>query len=145
KKLAEATKKAADSDWGGSTRASGLAFSAVVTMSDSLVDTMMTAANATAWATGGNEEPEEREQAKLMRDIFGNPFRLIALDPTWQNSNVLALAQSVYDERAYDRMPILGDALEDAGCTNADILGHCRGPGPHVRGCWVVDLILGKK
>ena len=55
------------------------------------------------------------------------------------------LAQGIYEERAFDRLPILADALEDAGCDNADILSHCRGPGPHARGCWVVDLLLGKK
>ncbi len=55
-----------------------------------------------------------------------------------------ALARSIYDDRAFDRLPVLADALEDAGCTDAAILDHCRGPGPHVRGCWVVDLILGK-
>jgi hypothetical protein len=55
------------------------------------------------------------------------------------------LAQGIYDERAFERLPILADALEDAGCTDAAILVHCRGPGPHVRGCWVVDLILGKQ
>jgi hypothetical protein len=55
------------------------------------------------------------------------------------------MAQAIYDERAFDRLPILADALEDAGCTNADILGHCRGAGPHAKGCWVVDLLLGKE
>jgi len=81
----------------------------------------------------------------LVREIFGNPLRPAVVDPSWQTSTVVALAQAIYHERAYDRMPILSDALEDAGCTNADILSHCRGPGPHVRGCWVVDLLLGKE
>jgi hypothetical protein len=81
----------------------------------------------------------------LIRCIFGNPFRPIAVDPAWRSGNVMAIAQSIYDERAFDRMPILADALEDAGCTNADVLNHCRQPGEHVRGCWVVDLILGKE
>ena len=58
---------------------------------------------------------------------------------------VVKIAQGIYDERAFDRLPILADALEDAGCDNADILAHLRSPGPHVRGCWAVDLILGKK
>jgi hypothetical protein len=58
---------------------------------------------------------------------------------------VLKAAQAIYDERAFDRTPQLADALEQAGCTDADILGHCRGGGEHVRGCWVVDLLLGKK
>jgi hypothetical protein len=89
---------------------------------------------------------DERECAhRSARDIFGNPFRPILLHPTWRSNNVLALAQAIYDERAFDRLPILGDALEDAGCDNIDILNHCREPAEHVRGCWVVDLVLGKK
>ena len=83
----------------------------------------------------------------LLRDVFGNPFRPAGLKREWVAANdraVEAVARSIYDERAFDRMPILGDALEDAGCDDETILGHCRGPGPHVRGCWVVDLILGK-
>jgi hypothetical protein len=82
--------------------------------------------------------------AHLARDIFGNPFRSVTVNATWFTTNVLALAQAIYDDRAFDRMPILGDALEDAGCDNADILKHCREPAEHVRGCWVVDLVLGK-
>jgi hypothetical protein len=79
----------------------------------------------------------------LFRDIFGNPFRPVSLDPAWLTSTVVLLAKGIYDDRAFDRLPILADALQDAGCDNDDILGHCRGPGPHVRGCWVVDLVLG--
>jgi hypothetical protein len=63
----------------------------------------------------------------------------------WQDGTVPKLAQSIYDERTFDRLPILADALEEAGCDDTDILGHCRGPGPHVHGCWVVDLLLGKE
>jgi hypothetical protein len=87
---------------------------------------------------------EFARQVTLLRDIFGNPFRPITIEAAWQTANVVALAQAIYDERAFDRMPILGDALEDAGCTNANMLMHCRQPGEHVRGCWVVDLVLGK-
>ena len=67
------------------------------------------------------------------------------LDPSWLTSTVIALAEGIYSDRAFDRLPILADALEDAGCDHADILAHCRGDGPHARGCWVVDLILGKE
>ena len=81
----------------------------------------------------------------LVRCIFGNPFRPVAFDPSWLTSTVRALAEGIYEDRAFDRMPILADALQDAGCDNADILDHCRGDGPHVRGCWVVDLVLGKE
>jgi len=63
-----------------------------------------------------------------------------------QTNNFIApqIAQAIYDERDFDRLPILADALEDAGCDNTDLLNHCRQPGDHVRGCWAVDLVLGK-
>lgn len=83
-------------------------------------------------------------QASLLRDIVGNPFRPVTFDPRWRSETVLALATGIYAERAFDRLPILADALEEAGCDHADILTHCRGPGPHARGCWVVDLVLNK-
>jgi hypothetical protein len=89
-------------------------------------------------------QPEEEQQSRLLREIFGNPFRPVALNAASQTSDVVSLARAIYDERAFDRMPILADALEDAGCTNADILEHCRQPAQHVRGCWALDLILGK-
>jgi hypothetical protein len=93
-----------------------------------------------------NKVVSPREQARLLRDIFGNPFRPIALDPAWLTSDVLALARGIYDERAFDRMPILADALQDAGCDSEDVLNHCRDANQvHVRGCWVVDLVLGKE
>ena len=79
-----------------------------------------------------------------MHDIFGNPFRPVAFDPAWRTSTAVELARQMYEAREFSAMPILADALQDAGCENADVLGHCRGPGPHVRGCWVVDLLLGK-
>ncbi len=82
--------------------------------------------------------------ASLLRDIFGNPYRSVAVEPAWLTSDVLLLARGIYAEKAFDRMPILADALQDAGCDNPDVLNHCRGDGPHVRGCWVVDLVLGK-
>lgn len=84
--------------------------------------------------------------AELLREVIGPwPSNPVAVDPGWQSATVVALAQAIYKERAFDRLPILADALEDAGCTNAEILSHCRGPGPHGRGCWVVDMILGKE
>jgi hypothetical protein len=79
-----------------------------------------------------------------IRCIVGNPLRPVAFDPRWRTADVLGVARGVYEERAFDRLPVLMDALLDAGCDNADVLDHCRSPGPHVRGCWVVDLILGK-
>ncbi|MBN9523413.1 hypothetical protein J0H58_33690 [bacterium] len=80
-----------------------------------------------------------------MKDIFGNPFRPVAVDPSWRTEAVVALAEGIYADKAFDRMPVLADALEDAGCSHEDILSHCRGDGPHVKGCWVVDLLTGRK
>ncbi len=87
--------------------------------------------------------PEE-VAVRLIRCVYPNPFRPVALDHDWRTPAVLALATGVYADRAWDRLPILADALEDAGCTDPDIIGHLRGPGPHARGCWVVDQLLGK-
>jgi hypothetical protein len=80
-----------------------------------------------------------------IRDIFGNPFRPVTFDPRWRTSDVVGLARAIYDDKAFERMPILADALMDAGCEDEQIIAHCRGDGPHVRGCWVVDLVLGKE
>ena len=77
-------------------------------------------------------------------EVFGNPFRPVAFAPEWRTSTVLALAQQMYDARDFSGMPILADALQDAGCTDEAILMHCRGPGPHCRGCWVTDALLNK-
>jgi hypothetical protein len=92
---------------------------------------------------------ERRAQAALLRDIFGSlPFRAVAVEPavlSWKGDMVVKLARGVYRERAFTRLPIFADMLEDAGCTDADILAHCRQPGAHVRGCWVIDLLLGKE
>jgi hypothetical protein len=79
----------------------------------------------------------------LLRDIVGNPFQPVALTPAWLTLEVVALGRSIYEDRSFARMPELADALERAGCTDANILEHCRAPGPHVRGCWAVDILLG--
>jgi hypothetical protein len=87
---------------------------------------------------------ERRIQAHYLRDIFGNPFRPVIANPSWLTSTVTALARGIYADRAFDRLPILADALQDAGCDHHDILAHCRDTQlTHVRGCWVVDLVLG--
>jgi hypothetical protein len=98
---------------------------------------------------------ERKLQAAVLRDILGNPFRPQSVDPSWLVSNggvVSSMAQATYaDKRAPDgtldlhRFPILTDALEDAGCSDETLLSHLRGPGPHVRGCWVIDLLLHKE
>jgi hypothetical protein len=81
----------------------------------------------------------------LVHEIFGNPFRPVSLDPSWLTTDVLALARGIYDELAFDRTPILADALQDAGCDNDDVLNHCRNANQtHVRGCWVIDLLTGR-
>ncbi|QEL14637.1 hypothetical protein [Limnoglobus roseus] len=83
-------------------------------------------------------------QCDLIRDIFGNPFRPVTFSPSWLTPTVVGLAGGIYADRAFDRLPILADALQDAGCEDVDVLSHCRGDGPHARGCWVVDGVLGK-
>jgi hypothetical protein len=88
---------------------------------------------------------EQGAQCGLLRDIVGGPFRpLPPLDPTWLTPAVMSIARRAYDERDFVALPVLADALEDAGCTDAEILNHLRGEGPHVRGCWAIDLLLGK-
>ncbi len=81
---------------------------------------------------------------ELLREIFGNPFRPVVADPRWLTETAVGIARGIYDDRAFERLPILADALQDAGCENADLLTHGREPGTHVRGCWVVDSVLGK-
>lgn len=93
-------------------------------------------------------EPDESavyQQVLLAFDVFGNPLRSPQLDPSWLTPTVVALAQLAYKERSFGRLPILADALEEAGCADDDILSHCREDGPHARGCWVLDLLLGKR
>jgi len=90
--------------------------------------------------------------AELLRDVFPHPARPSAADPGWRAPTILALARAAYQERHFpggdldaERLAVLSDALEDAGCSDAAILSHLRGPGPHVRGCWPLDLLLGKE
>jgi hypothetical protein len=128
------------------------------------------AANAAAWKphaqvpqlgpeSGIEFEPsyelaaqEKAAQADLLRDIDGNPFRTVTVDPSLLTPTVLNLARAAYDDRLLPggeldnaRLAVLADALEEAGCSDGEVLGHLRGPGPHVRGCWVVDLISGRE
>jgi len=120
-------------------------------------DPLRHAADAIAWEGLTNNRPPERRMAKvrfaeerkvqtaLLMDVFGNPFRPGTLDHSWITPQAVILAQAIYIERAFDRLPVLADTLEKVGCTDARLLSHCWGPGPHVRGCWVVDLLLGKE
>jgi hypothetical protein len=103
------------------------------------------------WKDGPREQGAE---CHLFREVFGNPFRPVSADPAWlawHGGAVKRLAEAVYEERELPsghldaaRLAVLADMLEEAGCADAQLLGHLRGPGPHVRGCWVVDLLLGK-
>jgi len=114
---------------------------------------LMAAYNSASFGVGANgmtfgqnaETEEKKKQALHLRDIFGNPLRPVTLDPSWLTSTVSTLARAIYTDRTFDRMPILADALEESGCTNQDILSHCRGFAEHARGCWVVDLLLAKE
>jgi hypothetical protein len=94
------------------------------------------------------EEQVRTSHSHFLRDIFGGVFHPVKIKPSWlrwNDATVRRLAQVIYEERAFDRLPILADALEEAGCTNGDILAHCRELGPHIIGCWVVDSIMDKK
>jgi hypothetical protein len=111
--------------------------------------TLLDVLDLVARSFGAPNEAEWSEvraiQTDLMRDVFGNPFRPIALSPSWLTDTAVTLARTMYEAREFSAMPILADALQDAGCDNTDILDHCRDPQQeHVRGCWVVDLVLGK-
>jgi hypothetical protein len=86
-----------------------------------------------------------RQYEPFLHDIVGNPFQAVRWQRAWRTADVLGVARSIYEESAFDRLPVLADALMDAGCEDEQVIGHCRGDGPHVRGCWVVDLALGKK
>jgi hypothetical protein len=100
------------------------------------------AVRSAAWAVRG----EAAAQAALLRDLLGNPFRPVAVDPawlTWDDGSVVKLARAIYDERRWQDLPVLADALEEVGCGDAAILEHCRRPVEHARGCWLVDLCLG--
>jgi hypothetical protein len=84
--------------------------------------------------------------AHCYHEIFGNPFRPVAFSPEWRTSDVMLLANGIYTDRAFDRMPVLADALQEAGCDSDDLLNHLRDPhAVHVRGCWALDLVLGKE
>jgi hypothetical protein len=98
------------------------------------------------FGSGTGHEDDATARA-LLREVLGDPFRPPSLDPAWTTRHDGAarrLAEAIYAERAFDRLPVLADALEDAGCVDAVILAHCREQGPHVLGCWALDLLLGK-
>jgi hypothetical protein len=106
---------------------------------------------ATEMVAARSRAKERSAQAALVRDVFGNPFRAVIVDPAWPTATVLALAGAAYQEQLLpsgeldlQRLAVLADALEEGGCDDQEILAHCRAAGPHVRGCWLVDALLGK-
>jgi len=133
---------------------------ALDTVAGMLLTTVTDPENAWWRTTRDIDDPQDRQHYLLtdqhleklcdqniafLRDIFGNPFRPVAFSPEWQSDTAVSLAKHIYESRDFSSMPILADALQDAGCDHDDILTHCRNPEQvHVRGCWVVDLVLGK-
>jgi len=109
-------------------------------------DARHTAAAPRSWGRHGEEgKAASAIQPQFLRDLFGpHPFRRVTAHSDWLTSTVVALAKGIYEDRAFGAMPILGDALQDAGCDDADVLNHCRHGGGHVRGCWVLDILPGK-
>lgn len=99
---------------------------------------------AAACAPAEKEVAAQALQAAIVRDLF-QPFRSVAFEPRWRTSDAVGVACATYEDRAFDRMSILADALMDAGCEDVQVIGHCRSKGPHFRGCWVVDLVLDKR
>jgi hypothetical protein len=100
---------------------------------------------ADAWTAAQVQREERRWLADLLRDLFGNPFRPASIPESvraWNGGTVVKLARAIYDGRRFSEMPVLADALEEAGSTDVDVLAHCRGGGEHVLGCWVVDALL---
>jgi len=118
-------------------------------------DAFRAAVLAAEWMVGGDslmvdlrrakDRRDRLQQLGFLRDIVGNPFRPVSCDPSWRTSTAVALAHGMYESLDFSPIPILADALQDVGCDSEDILAHCRGPGPHVRGCWVADLVLGRE
>jgi hypothetical protein len=105
-----------------------------------------TVASAVWWLRA---DPFSRENgpaiAGALRDVAGNPFRPVAFDPAWRTPTAVTIAARMYDSRNFAAMSVLADSLQDIGCEVPAIIDHCRQPAPHVRGCWVVDLVLGKE
>ena len=106
----------------------------------------MVGGRAVAVAAAANGNPSHGEeigrQLVILHDVFGNVFRPIAVSAKWRTHNTIAVAGEIYASQDYSGLPILADALEEAGCCEAQVLEHCRSGGPHVRGCWVVDGLL---
>lgn len=132
-------------------------FARKMDMRDRYFDGLATEAELDAATKDADEVPHQvclaawdsissQTQVHILHDLFGPlPFRSVTLDRSWRTPSVINLALAIYEHRAFDCLPLLAGALEEAGCRNAEILAHCRWSWPHVKGCWVVDLILGKE
>ncbi|HEY7155523.1 MAG TPA: hypothetical protein VH575_16290 [Gemmataceae bacterium] len=147
----EATNEELDSAWTACRDTPGEAHRAAraaAAMAATRTSGVRSVARAVALANGEDAQATaDSVQVNLLHDIFCNPFRPITFDPawlTWHEDLLVSMAQQMYDSRDFNDMPVLGDAMEEAGCQDQDILDHCRSRGEHVRGCWVVDLVLGK-
>jgi hypothetical protein len=114
----------------------------VVFFGNAIPSARLTATAPSHWNTE-NGRQAAAVMPHFVREIFGNPFRA-AIEPAWLSADVMALAEGAYAECAFERLPIVADALEDAGCTHSELLNHCRTPGNHARGCWALDDLLGK-
>lgn len=111
-----------------------------------LVNSERVAESGAMWRHTPSKRFDWEQQAHLLRDIFGNPFRAATIDPAWLTPEVVQQARTVYDGRSFEQLHVVADALEAVGCTDATILEHCRRPeAGHVRGCWVVDLAIGRR
>jgi hypothetical protein len=97
--------------------------------------------DGTAWAVQALGVPA---RLSLIRDVFGNPFQPVQFSPQWRSEDVVAIARAISEDRSFEQLPILADALQDAGCDSEELLEHCRADGPHVLGCWALDAVLGK-
>jgi hypothetical protein len=137
---------------GDGARQEACAAATATTIKKALLAARRTREYALVAAHRADRKERSGHQSGLLRDIFGPlPFRPVSMAPSlliwndvWNDGAVVKLAQGIYEGRAFDRLPVLADALEEAGCDNQDLLSHCRSQHDHVLGCWVVDLLLGK-
>lgn len=119
---------------------------AIMALSDASARNASAGVSVFGWANRALNDAETAFQLAIIREVFGNPFRPVAFSPAWRTDTAVSLARAMYESREFGAMPILADALQDAGCDNADVLNHCRDTSlAHIRGCWVVDLVLGKE
>jgi hypothetical protein len=120
------------------------AFDVFEVVSANVVFAMVKSRSPNGPGADATRSEELRAHCDLLRDIFGGAFRSAGHHRDWQTQDVAQLARHIYEESAFEFLPMLGDALEKAGYTDGEVLSHCREPGQHVKGCWVIDLLLGQ-